>query len=133
MRAWASEGFAAGTACLTSPSVKPFGGGGCGSFAPVAVNFGGGGLTADVPPVLSAAGLVAGGEDLTADVPPVLPESFAAALAGKARMGGCFSVAAGFEVFGVCSKTWKEIDKCKKKVEEKAMDFINTSDDALPV
>ena len=39
----------------------------------------------------------------------------------------------GFEVFGVCSKSWKEIDKCKKKVEDKAMDFINTSDEAYPL
>ena len=39
----------------------------------------------------------------------------------------------GFEVYGVCSKTWKELDKCKKKVEEKEMDFINTSDDAYPL
>jgi len=36
----------------------------------------------------------------------------------------------GFEVFGICSKSWKEIDKCNKKVEEKKMDFINTSDQA---
>lgn len=39
----------------------------------------------------------------------------------------------GFEVFGICSKSWKEIDKCNKKVEEKQMDFINTSDDAYPL
>ncbi len=39
----------------------------------------------------------------------------------------------GFEVFGVCSKSWKDIDKCKKKVKEKAMDFINTSDEAYPL
>lgn len=39
----------------------------------------------------------------------------------------------GFEVFGVCSKSWKEIDKCKKKVEDKAMDFINTSDEPYPL
>lgn len=39
----------------------------------------------------------------------------------------------GFEVFGVCSKSWKEIDKCKKKVEDKKMDWINTSDQAYPL
>ncbi len=39
----------------------------------------------------------------------------------------------GFEVFGVCSKSWKDIDKCKKKIEDKAMDFINTSDEAYPL
>ncbi len=39
----------------------------------------------------------------------------------------------GFEVFGVCSKTWKELDQCKKKVKDKKMDFINTSDDAYPL
>ena len=39
----------------------------------------------------------------------------------------------GFEVFGICSKTWKEIDKCKAKIEDKKMDFINTSDEAYPL
>lgn len=39
----------------------------------------------------------------------------------------------GFEIFGVCSKNWKEIDKCKAKVKDKGMDFINTSDDAYPL
>ncbi|MGH1339816.1 MAG: DUF5106 domain-containing protein [Aureispira sp.] len=39
----------------------------------------------------------------------------------------------GFEVFGICSKTWKEIDKCKKKIADKKMDFINVSDDAYPL
>lgn len=39
----------------------------------------------------------------------------------------------GFEIFGVCSKSWKELDQCKKKIEEKAMDFINTSDDPYPL
>jgi len=39
----------------------------------------------------------------------------------------------GFEVFGVCSKSWKDIDKCKEKVKDKAMDFINTSDEPYPL
>lgn len=39
----------------------------------------------------------------------------------------------GFEIFGICSKSWKEIDKCEKKVKEKQMDFINTSDDPYPL
>lgn len=39
----------------------------------------------------------------------------------------------GFEIFGVCSKNWKEIDKCKAKVKDKGMDFINTSDEAYPL
>lgn len=39
----------------------------------------------------------------------------------------------GLEIFGVCSKTWKELDQCKKKIEEKGMNFINTSDDAYPL
>ncbi len=39
----------------------------------------------------------------------------------------------GFEVFGICSKTWKELDQCKKKIEDKKMNWINTSDDAYPL
>ena len=39
----------------------------------------------------------------------------------------------GFEIFGVCSKSWKDIEKCKKKIKDKAMDFINTSDEAYPL
>lgn len=39
----------------------------------------------------------------------------------------------GLEIFGVCSKSWKELDQCKKKIEEKGMDFINTSDDPYPL
>lgn len=39
----------------------------------------------------------------------------------------------GFEVFGVCSKSWKELDQCKKKIEEKKMSFINTSEEAYPL
>lgn len=39
----------------------------------------------------------------------------------------------GFEVFGVCSKSWKEIDKCNAKVKDKGMVFINTSDEAYPL
>jgi len=39
----------------------------------------------------------------------------------------------GFEVFGVCSKNWKELDQCKEKVKDKKMDFINTSEEAYPL
>lgn len=39
----------------------------------------------------------------------------------------------GFEIFGICSKTWKEIDKCKNKIADKKMDFINVSDEAYPL
>lgn len=39
----------------------------------------------------------------------------------------------GFEIFGICSKTWKDIAQCKNKIEEKKMTFINTSDDAYPL
>lgn len=39
----------------------------------------------------------------------------------------------GFEVFGICSKTWSELDKCQKKVDEKKMVFINTSDEPYPL
>lgn len=39
----------------------------------------------------------------------------------------------GFEVFGICSKTWKDIAECKSKIEEKKMTFMNVSDDAYPL
>lgn len=39
----------------------------------------------------------------------------------------------GFEIFGVCSKSWKDIDRCKEKVKDKGMDFINTSDESYPL
>lgn len=39
----------------------------------------------------------------------------------------------GFEIFGICSKAWKEIDKCKNKIADKKMDFINVSDKAYPL
>ena len=39
----------------------------------------------------------------------------------------------GFEIFGVCSKSWKEIDKCKKKITDKEIQYINTSDEAYPL
>jgi peroxiredoxin len=39
----------------------------------------------------------------------------------------------GLEIFGVCSKSWKEIDQCKKKIEEKQMDFINTTEEPYPL
>jgi len=39
----------------------------------------------------------------------------------------------GLEVFGVCSKSWKDISKCKNKVADKKMDWINTSDEPYPL
>lgn len=39
----------------------------------------------------------------------------------------------GFEIFGICSDSWKSLDKCKKKVAEKGMVFINTSEKAYPL
>lgn len=39
----------------------------------------------------------------------------------------------GFEIFGICSKTWKDLAECKNKVAEKKMTFVNTSDDAYPL
>lgn len=39
----------------------------------------------------------------------------------------------GFEVFGICSKTWKDLDQCKKKVKDQKMNFINTSEEAYPL
>jgi len=39
----------------------------------------------------------------------------------------------GFEVFGICSKTWKELDQCKKKIKDQKMEFINTSEEAYPL
>ncbi len=39
----------------------------------------------------------------------------------------------GFEVFGICSKTWKELDQCEKKVKDQKMTFINATDDAYPL
>ncbi|MBL4650199.1 MAG: DUF5106 domain-containing protein [Aureispira sp.] len=39
----------------------------------------------------------------------------------------------GFEIFGVCSKSWKDIARCKDKVKDKGMDFINTSDESYPL
>lgn len=39
----------------------------------------------------------------------------------------------GFEIFGICSDSWKNLDKCKKKVAEKGMVFINTSEKAYPL
>lgn len=39
----------------------------------------------------------------------------------------------GFEIFGICSESWKSLDKCKKKVAEKGMIFINTSEENYPL
>jgi peroxiredoxin len=39
----------------------------------------------------------------------------------------------GFEIFGICSESWKNLDQCKKKVAEKGMIFINTSEDSYPL
>lgn len=39
----------------------------------------------------------------------------------------------GFEIYGVCSKSWKEVGTCKKKVEKEGMNWINTSDDPYPL
>lgn len=39
----------------------------------------------------------------------------------------------GFEIYGVCSKAWKEVGLCHKKVKEQGMNWINTSDDPYPL
>lgn len=39
----------------------------------------------------------------------------------------------GFEIFGICSKSWKDIGECQKKVTNKKMHWINTSDKAYPL
>lgn len=36
--------------------------------------------------------------------------------------------ARGVEIFGICSKSYEEFDKCAKKVEEMKMNWINTGD-----
>lgn len=39
----------------------------------------------------------------------------------------------GFAIFGICSKTFKELDKCKDKIKDKKMNFVNVTDDAYPL
>ncbi|MCP4441695.1 MAG: DUF5106 domain-containing protein [Aureispira sp.] len=39
----------------------------------------------------------------------------------------------GFQIYGVCSDTWKDIGKCKDKIKEKKMDWMNLTDDAYPL
>jgi len=39
----------------------------------------------------------------------------------------------GFEIYGVCSKPWKEVEMCRGKVADQKMDWINTSDDPYPL
>lgn len=39
----------------------------------------------------------------------------------------------GFEILGVCSKAWKEVEMCRKKVEAVKMDWTNTSDEPYPL
>ncbi|MCP4441694.1 MAG: DUF5106 domain-containing protein [Aureispira sp.] len=36
----------------------------------------------------------------------------------------------GFEIYGICSKNLKEIEKCKEKIDELKMPWINTTGDA---
>lgn len=39
----------------------------------------------------------------------------------------------GVEIFGVCSENWENIEKCRKKVKEMNLTWINTSGDAYPL
>lgn len=39
----------------------------------------------------------------------------------------------GFQIYGVCSDTWKDIGKCKDKIKDKKMDWMNLTDDAYPL
>jgi peroxiredoxin len=39
----------------------------------------------------------------------------------------------GFEILGVCSNAWKDVDKCRAKVKKQKMDWINLSDDPYPL
>jgi hypothetical protein len=39
----------------------------------------------------------------------------------------------GFEVLGVCSKSWKDVDACRTKIEKQKMDWINLSDAPYPL
>lgn len=39
----------------------------------------------------------------------------------------------GFEILGVCSKAWKDVEMCRTKVEKQKMAWINLSDEAYPL
>lgn len=39
----------------------------------------------------------------------------------------------GFEIIGVCSKDWKEVGLCRKKVEDMKMNWLNVSDEPYPL
>ncbi|MCH2022819.1 MAG: DUF5106 domain-containing protein [Saprospiraceae bacterium] len=39
----------------------------------------------------------------------------------------------GFEIYGVCSKPWKEVSLCRKKEKETEMTWVNTTDDPYPL
>ena len=39
----------------------------------------------------------------------------------------------GFEIYGVCSKPWKEVEMCRKKVEDASIEWLNTTDDPYPL
>lgn len=39
----------------------------------------------------------------------------------------------GFEILGVCSKAWKDVEMCRTKVEKQKMDWINLSDEPYPL
>ncbi len=39
----------------------------------------------------------------------------------------------GFEIYGVCSKPWKEVELCRKKVSDAAIDWVNTTDAPYPL
>lgn len=39
----------------------------------------------------------------------------------------------GFEIYGVCSMDWKNVDACRNKVKEQEITWINTSDEPYPL
>lgn len=39
----------------------------------------------------------------------------------------------GLAILGICSKNWKELDQCKKKIEESKMSWVNLSDESYPL
>lgn len=39
----------------------------------------------------------------------------------------------GFEILGVCSKAWNDVEACRTKVKKQKMDWINLSDEAYPL
>lgn len=39
----------------------------------------------------------------------------------------------GFEILGVCSKSWKNVELCRTKVEKQKMNWINLSDEPYPL